>query len=143
METPRLLTIGSFDLKHVGHQRLFDRCAALGKLSVGVNSDRFIREYKTVEPAENETVRMLNVANSLGVGHVSLNDGPGIDLIRKLKPDILVVGSDWHGNGYESQIGSTDDELFETLGLSILYVPRTPGVSSTQIREQRAGEAQL
>lgn len=139
----RILTIGSFDLLHEGHTRLFQRCATLGKLVVGVNSDRFIRAYKTISPAETQTDRIAKVMTAPGVAHVYLNDGPGIDLIRKLKPDMLVVGSDWWDCGYAAQIGSTDDELFEELAISVLFVPRTPGVSSTQIREQRAGEAAL
>ena len=111
----RLLTLGSFDLKHRGHQKLFDRCAALGQLTVAVNSDRFIRAYKTVEPAENQDVRMMNVARSPGVAAVVLNDGPGVKVIKRLKPDMIVVGSDWHLADYCKQLGVDEDWLFDTL----------------------------
>lgn len=144
----RILTIGSFDVLHHGHLRLFERCAQLGELHVGVNSDRFIREYKTIEPAQEQQERIVAVALALdgwplSAERVHLNDGPGAELIRQVDPDILVVGSDWENNGYMAQIGMDDEEFFGQLGCSLLYVPRTPGVSSTQIREQRAGEATL
>lgn len=146
----RILTIGSFDVLHHGHLRLFERCESLGSLHIGINSDRFVREYKTIEPAQNEQERMEAIVSANpwpktanGYWSVYLNDGPGADLIRRIKPDMLVIGSDWENNGYMAQIGMDDEEFFGQLGCSLLYVPRTPGVSSTQIREQRAGEAAL
>lgn len=128
----RCLTIGTFDLYHVGHELLLDRAAWFGPLTVGVNSDRFTTQYKGA-PVEPENYRCLRVAKHPGVTEVTLNDGPGIDLIRAVKPDMLVIGSDWLGRDYPAQLGTTADEL-TALRVSVLFLPRTPGVSTTELR---------
>lgn len=128
----RILTIGTFDLFHHGHARLIDRAAHLGTVTVGVNSDQFTRAYKGAT-VEDQDQRLDRVARHPGVADVTLNDGPGIDLIRRLMPDLLVVGSDWLGRYYPAQIGTTADEL-ASLGVAVLFLPRTPGISTTELR---------
>lgn len=129
----KVLTLGSFDLLHYGHIRLFERAAKFGPLTVGVNSDRFITEYKGRAPAQNQQKRIANLTPGLGIERALLNDGPGIDLIRSLRPDILAIGSDWLDNDYTAQIG-TDAERLAELGVSVLFLPRTIGVSTTELR---------
>lgn len=128
----RVLTIGTFDLFHAGHERLLERCAWFGLVEVGVNTDRFVNFYKGRSPAEHQAIRVLHVRRM--VRHVHLNDGPGIELIRKVMPDILAIGSDWLGRDYPTQLGTTAEEL-AGLGISVLFLPRTPGISTTELRE--------
>lgn len=131
----RVLTIGTFDHLHEGHWRLLERASdyALERwVTVGVNSDRFVAEYKGVE-TQPELVRMYEVSKEVSVAEVRLNDGPGIDLIRDVQPDLLVIGSDWLDRDYTKQLGTSADELAE-LGVSVLFLPRTPGISSTERR---------
>lgn len=128
----RVLTIGTFDLLHCGHIRLFRRAAQFGELHVGVNSDRFVKEYKRA-PKDPLDVRLRRVAAIRSVHAVHENDGPGIDLIRELMPDLIAIGSDWLERDYLQQIGTTADELV-ALDASVLFLPRTPGVSTTQLR---------
>ena len=113
--------------------RLFERCAAIGPLTVGVNSDRFVAEYRGAPVHDSEFRRMRNVAQIRCVLDVQLNDGPGIDLIRRLRPQVVAVGPDWLDRDYTRQIGTTADELAD-LGVSVLFLPRTPGVSSSELR---------
>lgn len=129
----RVLTIGTFDLLHCGHVRLFRRAAHFGELHVGVNSDRFVEKYKKRSPQERLDARCRRVAAIHCVHGVHANDGPGIDLIRELMPDVLVIGSDWLDRNYLEQIGTTAEELV-ALDVSVLFLPRTPGISSTQLR---------
>lgn len=128
----RALTIGTFDLFHHGHVRLLERAAAFGDLTVGVNSDAFVERYKgrpTVDPV---SVRADNVRP--WASHVLVNDGPGIDLIRDLRPQLVVIGSDWIGRDYLTQIGTSEGELV-TLNVAVVFLPRTPGISTSQLRE--------
>lgn len=62
------------------------------------------------------------------------NDGPGRDLIRRVRPDVLAVGTDWYGR-YHEQIGCTP-ELLDRMGVALLFLPRTPDVSSSERRSQ-------
>lgn len=130
----RVLTIGTFDLLHTGHRHLIARAAGSGELTVGVNSDRFVTEYKG-EPIQSQDARMRRIAALEHVADVRLNDGPGRDLIEDVKPDLLVVGSDWADRDYLAQIGCTR-ELLEDLGCDLLFVARLPGFSTTALRRE-------
>ena len=132
--TLRVLTLGTFDLLHPGHEHLFERCAAYGKLCVGVNTERFVRAYKTRIPIEGELTRLAKVGANPHVYATMLNDGPGADLIRELRPDLLVIGSDWVDRDYLRQIDVTRADL-ERLGCDLLYIARIHGYSTTALRE--------
>ena len=132
----RALTIGSFDPVHVDHVVLFRRCEELAdEVVVAVNSDRFYTEYRGYPPTFKESERMQMV-RVLGYT-VVLNDGPGREVIQRVKPDLLVIGSDWLGKDYLSQIDCTRDFL-ERLGVSLLYVPRGRTISSTELKARCA-----
>lgn len=129
----RVLTIGTFSTLHTGHRHLFARALAYGELVVGVNSDRFVAEYKGSAPIESENARMAKVAEQ-GF-EVRLNDGPGADLIDDVAPDMVVVGSDWADRDYLSQIAYSREQL-EERGIDLLFVARLPGFSTTALRSQ-------
>ena len=127
------LTLGAFDLLHVGHLNLLQRAAALGdKLYVGVNSDRFVEQYKRpTVVGEKERMRLVGALRC--VDQVFLNDGQGRELIERLRPSIIAVGSDWHQKEYLTQIGVSQEWLVDNC-VAVAYLPRTPGVSTTQRR---------
>lgn len=115
---------------------MLKRATWLGKLTVGVNTDRFVASYKA-EPEQGQDQR---VAALQSLGYVTvLNDGPGTDLIFDLRPRTLAIGPDWFDRDYLGQIGMTADELF---GLDVVLAfvppPRVPGLSSTALRKAKA-----
>ena len=132
-----ILTLGTFDLFHAGHDHLLWRASGFGELIVGVNSDEFVKQYKGRYPVQHQLDRIDNVYKHPAVSDAFLNDGPGIDLIREQKPELLVIGSDWHDK-YLPQIGVTAEELFAELRCGIVYLPRTAGVSTTDLRDAAA-----
>lgn len=131
----RVLTIGTFDILHFGHIAFLGQCARLGsELLVGVNSDRFVLEFK---PATimNETERIHSLQQ---LGYRTLfNDGPGRDLIEQYHPDVLAIGSDWARKDYLAQIGVTQDWLDERkiILAYVPYVQKMP-ISTTEIRQR-------
>lgn len=132
-----VMTIGTFDTFHRGHDALLARASGFGRLIVGVNSDRFVEQYKGQFPVETQLRRIERVYAHWAVDDVFLNDGPGIDLIREHKPELLVIGSDWHDK-YLPQIGTSYEELFHELNCGVVYLPRTTGVSSSELRSDAA-----
>ena len=84
------MTLGSFDLLHPGHLKLLrvtNRLSGGKPAIVGVNSDRWMREFKYA-PTQTEKVRM-EMMRGLGLyATVLLNDGPGRKLIKKHKPTL-------------------------------------------------------
>lgn len=130
----RVLTLGTFDLFHVGHLNLLNRAHSFGgELVVGVNSDRFVEAYKRRPTVVKESDRLKIVQAVKGVDRALLNDGPGRDLIEQVNPSVVVVGSDWHRRDYLEQLDLTQ-QWVDAHGIAVAYVPRTPMVSSSQLR---------
>lgn len=62
-----------------------------------------------------------------------------IDLV---KPDVIVVGSDWARRDYYAQMNFTQDWLDER-GIALMYVPYTNGISSTIIKSRMRSNGKL
>ena len=125
----KVITYGTYDLLHHGHRRLLERAKALGDyLIVGVTSDDYDRTRGKINASQSlmeriEAVKALGIANEIIVEEY---EGQKIDDIRRLGVDIFTVGSDWEGYF---------DYLKEYC--EVVYLPRTEGISSTQLREER------
>lgn len=132
-DVPLVLTLGTFDVPHMGHAAFLRRCAALGTLLVGVNTDAFVMEYKGTLPVFSYEER-CQIIQSLGY-NTTPNGTAGRGAIKKWRPDYLVVGTDWLKKPYMNQIDMTP-ELFEEYGCSLVYVPYTDGISTTLIKER-------
>jgi glycerol-3-phosphate cytidylyltransferase len=131
---PKVLTIGSFDLLHYGHVDFLKSCATLGNLIVGVNTDDFITKFKP-SPTLSLAERQYAVEQ---LGYTTYpNDGAGKELIEHIKPDILVVGSDWARKDYYKQIDVTQDWLDEHK-IIMAYVPYVQWrpISSSEIKRR-------
>lgn len=133
-----MLTIGTFDVFHEGHRNLLRRCRKLagdGKVIVGVNSDEFCRTYK---PHIEQTYghRYRAVRDCTYADEVLPNFDAGRNLIRQVRPDWLVIGSDWANRDFLAQIDVTEEWLGER-GIDLLYFPYTTGISSTLVRALR------
>jgi len=125
----KVITYGTYDLLHHGHKRLLERAKALGDyLIVGVTSDDYDRTRGKINASQSlmeriEAVKSLGVADEIIVEEY---EGQKIDDIRRLGVDIFTVGSDWEGQF---------DYLKEYC--KVVYLPRTEGVSSSEIRAER------
>lgn len=131
MSERKVLTIGTFDLPHMGHAYLFKESERLGELTVGVNSDEFVEAYKGKKPEYNYKERAEVVA-ALGY-RVIKNSTAGRDLIMKVKPHYITVGSDWARKDYYAQI-DVDHDFMDAMGTTMVYIPRVTPLSSTQLR---------
>lgn len=131
----RLLTIGTFDIPHVGHAAFLQSCdAQADEVIVGVNSDDFIATYKGDRPIFNQNER-LALIRELGYEQVVLNPGPGQALIKMYQPDCVAIGTDWLAKDYLAQIGLEPDWFTKT-GTCLLYLPYTPGITTSDIRRR-------
>lgn len=93
-----VFTNGCFDLLHVGHVRYLQEAKKLGDiLIVGVNSDASVRVLKgPTRPVQNENDRAEILAALGAVDYtVIFNEETPLELIQKVKPNILVKGGDW------------------------------------------------
>lgn len=96
---PVVFTNGVFDILHRGHVTYLDDARALGAcLVVGVNSDASVRQLGKGDdrPINTEADRMALLAALESVDYVVMFDASTpIELIRALRPDILVKGGDY------------------------------------------------
>lgn len=96
------LANGVFDLIHVGHVRYLEAARAMADvLVVAVNSDASTRAYKgPTRPVVPEGERAELVAALACVDHVVIFDEPNVvPIIRALKPDLQVKGTDYTPEG--------------------------------------------
>jgi len=92
-----VFTNGCFDLMHAGHVRYLAEARRLGDLLVvGVNSDRSVAGIKPGRPVVPGAQRAEVLAALESVDFVTLFDEPTPhELIRLIRPDVLVKGGDW------------------------------------------------
>lgn len=94
-----IFTNGCFDLIHLGHVRYLEKAKGLGDvLIVAINTDSSIRRIKGVKRPITPQRERAEVLASLGsVDYVTFfNEDTPYELIRLIKPDILVKGRDWN-----------------------------------------------
>ena len=124
----KVITYGTYDFLHHGHINLLKNAKALGDyLIVGVTSDEFDRSRGKIDVRQTLAERMAAV-EATGLADeiiVEEYEGQKIADIQKYGVDIFTVGSDWVGKF---------DYLKEFC--EVVYLPRTQGVSSTQIRKE-------
>lgn len=132
-------TGGSFDLFHSGHVAFLKRCAELGSVTVSLNTDEFIIAYKGKGLVMNYEERKSVLESCRYVDRVVPNIG-GADsrlAIDLVKPDLIVIGSDWARRDYYAQMQFDQDWLDER-GIGLAYIPYTAGISSTDIKARLA-----
>lgn len=136
----RVYTGGSFDLFHSGHVSFLERCKTLagdGEVVVSLNTDEFIKDYKKKGLVLNYEERRKVLLGCRFVDDVVPNIG-GADsclAIELVKPDLIVIGSDWARRDYYAQMGFDQDWLDER-GIGLCYIPYTQGISSTDIKSR-------
>lgn len=124
----RILTYGTYDLLHYGHINLLRRAKALGDyLIVGLSTDEFnalkgktaFHDYETRKKML-EAVRYVDLVIPEETWEQKLSD------VQTYHVDVVVMGSDW-----------TDSPRFDYLKehCELVYLDRTPGVSTTEIKE--------
>ena len=121
-----VLTYGTFDLFHVGHLRLLQRLKDLGdRLVVGVSTDAFnsIKQKKTYVPFT-ERLEIVGALRYVDAVFPEENWDQKVRDIQQYQADIFAMGDDWAGK-------------FDYLRIyaQVCYLPRTPGISTTQIKD--------
>lgn len=125
----KVITYGTYDHLHQGHINLLKRAKALGDyLIVGVTTENFDINRGKIN-VEQSLMERIEAVRSLGIADEVFPEeyvGQKIDDIKRNNIDIFTVGSDWEGQF---------DYLNEYC--KVVYLPRTEGVSSTQIRAEK------
>ncbi len=128
-----VFTNGCFDILHLGHIDYLSKAKDLGDiLIVGINSDNSVRRIKKQgRPITNEISRSMIIAALCFTDAVVIFDEvTPYNIIKIIKPDILVKGSDYKTKdivGYD--IVKAKNGLIYTIDL-------LPGYSTTEIENK-------
>ena len=121
-------TNGCFDLLHPGHVALLGQAkAACDRLVVGLNSDAStVRLKGPSRPIQSESERAAVLASLAAVDLIVVfeEDTP-IDLIRDIRPQVLVKGADYR---LDEVVGG---EFVKNAGGEVLLARIVPGYSTT------------
>lgn len=127
-----VITFGTYDVFHVGHVNLLQRAASYGDaLIVGISTDELNYSKKQRYPVYNQNDRM-KIVNGLRYVNLCFFEESlekKREYIEHFNADILVMGDDWKGKFDEFK------DICE-----VVYLPRTPSVSTTQLIEVISGD---
>ncbi len=131
-------TNGCFDLLHPGHvQLLCEARSHCDRLIVGLNSDSSVKRLKgATRPVQPEAARSIVLAGLAFVDAVILfADDTPIELIRRIRPDILVKGADYE---VDQVVGH---DIVASYGGKVVLVNLIPDSSTTRIIDRLKADA--
>ncbi|MBF0011575.1 glycerol-3-phosphate cytidylyltransferase [Enterococcus casseliflavus] len=124
----RVITYGTFDLLHYGHINLLRTAKQKGDyLIVGLSTDEFnlLQKGKTSYFSYEKRKQLLEAIRYVDLVIPEESWEQKITDMKKYNVDIFVIGDDWSGKF---------DYLTTESGVEVVYLPRTPEVSTTQIK---------
>lgn len=129
-------TAGVYDMFHIGHLNVIKNAKALcDYLIVAVSTDEVVESNKHKTPIIPFEDRVKIVEAIRYVDQVVPQESYDIDSKIKAavenKIDVMFVGDDWKGTDKWNQIESR----LKAVGVSLVYLPHTEGISSTILRE--------
>jgi rfaE bifunctional protein nucleotidyltransferase chain/domain len=125
-----VFTNGTFDLLHLGHVTYLQKARKFGDVLIaGVNSDKSVKTYKNPDrPINPEEDRMKVLAALECVDYVVLfKDPTPLNLILKVRPDVLVKGADWK----KEQVAGAHE--VESWGGKVKLIKLVPNRSTTRL----------
>lgn len=131
---------GAFDLLHIGHLRYLQQAARhCQELIVGIPSDAVIAmpankgHPPLMSCAERQAlVGALRMVSRTIAVTVSMEDAPAFcDFIQTLPVEALFIGAEWQDSPRWQRLAP----LLTAQGIAVHFLPRTPGISSTALRQ--------
>ena len=131
-------TCGVYDLFHVGHLNLFERCKKeCDYLIVGVCSDDYVKQYKNKAPVigEADRARIVGALKCVDRAEIITTEET-VDKVlawNKFNYDVLFSGDDWKGT---ERFIATEKAFKENgIDVEVVFFSYTKGVSTTQIKK--------
>ncbi|MBE5870535.1 MAG: glycerol-3-phosphate cytidylyltransferase [Lachnospiraceae bacterium] len=124
-------TTGVYDMFHIGHLNVIKRAKEqCDYLIVGVSTDDLVKKDKGKTPVIPYDERAAIIEALKYVDEVVPQpDKNKLEAWGRYHFDKMFVGSDWKGTPQWNKF----EEQFEPLGVEIVYLPHTDGISSTKL----------
>lgn len=128
----KVLTVGVFDYFHIGHLRLFENAKKLGDyLIVAVQDGDCILKTKPDAKILYSTNERVDLVKSLRVVDQVIIYQDVDKVLPTIDFDVFAVGGDQTHIGFQKAI-----EWCESHSKEVIRLPRTPGISSSDIKKQ-------
>ena len=126
-------TTGVFDVFHIGHLNILKRAKEqCDYLIVGVSTDELVESYKHKTPIIPFEERVQIVESIKYVDQVvTQSNMDKFEAWKVLKFDALFHGTDWKGSEMYNKLV----EQFSCVGVDVVFLPHTEGISSTKISD--------
>ena len=127
----KVLTVGVYDLLHVGHVELFRKAKALGDyLIVAVQDSSVVKAYKPdTTPVYSTEERCYMVRAIRYVDEVIVYQNIA-DIIKEVPFDVFAKGPDQSHAGFQSAV-----DWCQQHGKEVVVLPRTEGISSSELKD--------
>lgn len=123
----KIITYGTFDLLHYGHINLLRRAKEMGDyLIVALSTDEFNwnEKHKKCYFTYEQRKKLLEAIRYVDLVIPEENWAQKVSDVQEFRVDTFVMGDDWAGKF---------DFLKEYC--EVVYLPRTPEISSSQIKQ--------
>ncbi len=127
----KILTVGVYDLLHIGHIELFRKAKAMGDyLIVAVQDSAYVKKYKPEAQLVYSTEERCYMVRSIRyVDEVVVYDS--VDkIVEEVDFNIFAKGPDQNHEGFMKAI-----EFCQANGREVKTLPRTDGISSSELKE--------
>lgn len=131
-------TTGVFDMFHIGHLNILRQAKELcDYLIVGVSTDELVEhdKHKTPIIPFDDRMQIVNAVRYVDEVVPQTNKNKK-EAWNRLHFDVMFVGSDWQGSETWLQF----EQEFQSIGVRIIYLPHTDGISSSILREILSGK---
>ena len=126
-------TTGVYDMFHIGHLNILRRAKEqCDYLIVGVSTDELVQKEKDKTPVIPYEERAAIIESIRYVDRVVPQENKNkLEAWEKYHFDAMFVGSDWQG----TETWMSFERQFAPLGVEIVYLPHTDGISSTLLKD--------
>lgn len=123
----KIITYGTFDLLHYGHINILKRAKEMGDyLIVAISTNEFNKlKNKNCYFSYEERKKLVEAIRYVDLVIPEKSWDQKIDDIKEFKIDTFIMGHDWEG-----EFDFLKDHC------EVVYLPRTPEISTTKIKEQ-------
>lgn len=128
----RVLTVGVYDLLHIGHVNLFRRAKTFGTtLIVAVQESEVVVNYKPDARLVYSTEERMYMVKAIRYVDEVITYQAVDDIVKIVDFDILITGPDQNHQGFQKAIHWCKEQ-----GKVHIVIGRTEGISSSWLKEQ-------
>ena len=126
----KVLTVGVYDLLHIGHINLFRNARKLGdSLTVAVQESDVVLKYKPEAKLVYNTDERLYMVHAIRYVDEVITYRDVDEIVKQVDFDIFATGPDQIHSGFQRAF-----QWCREHGKQVVVVPRTEGISSTLLR---------